>query len=165
MARTHGRSSTPSVINKKLPKTNSPLAASSFFSLEPNLWHMEVLRPGVELELQLLGCSTGTAMWDPNCICDLYHSLQQSQILNPLSQAKDQTSPHGYQSGSLPLSYSGNSFSWLLIVGFLAIPCSSKGQSMSNSIGLLPILILHLSPWDCPAVFITVPFLFALNLC
>ena len=35
--------------------------------------------------------TTATATWDPSLICDLYHSSQQCQILNPLSEARDQT--------------------------------------------------------------------------
>ena len=52
---------------------------------------MEVLGLGVELELQLLAYATATAMWDPNTICNLHHSSWQCQILNPLSEAWDQT--------------------------------------------------------------------------
>ena len=32
-----------------------------------------------------------TATWDPSPICDLYHSLQQHQILNPLNEAGNRT--------------------------------------------------------------------------
>ena len=52
---------------------------------------MEVPRPGVELELQLLGYATATATPDPSHVCDLHHSSQLRQILNPLSEARDQT--------------------------------------------------------------------------
>ena len=53
---------------------------------------MEVPRLGVESELQLLAYyTTATAMQDPCHICDLYHSSHKSQILNPLSEARDQT--------------------------------------------------------------------------
>ena len=31
------------------------------------------------------------ATWDPSCTCNLHHSLQQCQILNPLSEARDRT--------------------------------------------------------------------------
>ena len=51
---------------------------------------MEVPGLGEELELQLQAYATATAMWDPSCICDLHHSLQQHQILNPLSEVRDQ---------------------------------------------------------------------------
>ena len=37
------------------------------------------------------GYATAMAMHDPSHICDLCHSLQQCQILNPLSEARDQT--------------------------------------------------------------------------
>ena len=53
---------------------------------------MEVPRLGVESELLLLAYPIATAVWDPNCICDLYHSSLQRQILNPLSEARDQAS-------------------------------------------------------------------------
>ena len=55
------------------------------------LQHMEVPRLGIEFKLQLLAYTTATAMPDPSCICDLHCSLQQHQILNPLSKARDQT--------------------------------------------------------------------------
>ena len=45
---------------------------------------------GIELELQLLTCATGTAMWDPRLSYDLHHSLWQRQILKPLIEARDQ---------------------------------------------------------------------------
>ena len=53
------------------------------------LWHMEVPRPGVELELQLQAYVTTTAMPDLSHICDLHHSSWQCQILNPLSEDRD----------------------------------------------------------------------------
>ena len=52
---------------------------------------MEVPRPGVKLELQLLAYATATAMSDPSHICNLYHSSRQCWILNPLSKARDPT--------------------------------------------------------------------------
>ena len=52
---------------------------------------MEVPRLGIELELQLLAYATATAMQDPSHICDLHHSSRQCRILNPLSEARDQT--------------------------------------------------------------------------
>ena len=51
---------------------------------------MEVLRLGVESELQLPAYVTATAP-DPHRICDLRHSSWQHQILNPLSEARDRT--------------------------------------------------------------------------
>ena len=59
--------------------------------LGPHLWHMEVPRLGVELELHLTANTTATATPDPSHICDLCCSLQQRQVLNPLSEAGDQT--------------------------------------------------------------------------
>ena len=63
-----------------------------FFSfLGLHLWHMDVPKLGVELELQLPAFTTATATWDLSCICDLHHSSQLCWILNPLSEARDQT--------------------------------------------------------------------------
>ena len=65
---------------------------SHFFCLFPPLglhpWPMEVPRLGVELEL---ACTTATAMPDPSCVFDLYHSSWQCRILNPLNKARDRT--------------------------------------------------------------------------
>ena len=47
---------------------------------------MEVLRLGVESELQLLAYATATAMPDLSRVCDLHHRSQQYRILNPLSK-------------------------------------------------------------------------------
>ena len=54
---------------------------------------MEVPRLGVELELQLLATATAIAeeTWDLSHICDLHHSSQQNQTLNPVSTARDRT--------------------------------------------------------------------------
>ena len=53
------------------------------------LWPMEVPWLGVELKLQLQIYITVTATLDPSCICDIHQSLQQCQVLNPLSEASD----------------------------------------------------------------------------
>ena len=45
-------------------KVTPPFFSFLFFFLEPYLWHMEVPRLGVELELQLLACTIAIAMWD-----------------------------------------------------------------------------------------------------
>ena len=50
---------------------------------------MEVSKLGVKSELQLL--ATATVMPDLSYVCDLHNSSQQHQILNPLSEARDQT--------------------------------------------------------------------------
>ena len=70
------------------------LTISSIFflvSLVPLPWHLEVPRLGVKLEAQLWAYTTLTATPDPSCICDLHCSSWQCQVLNPLSEARDQT--------------------------------------------------------------------------
>ena len=62
-----------------------------FVFLGPHPWHMQVPRLGLELELQLLAYVTVTAMEDQSCVFDLHHSSQQCWILNPLSEAWEQT--------------------------------------------------------------------------
>ena len=52
---------------------------------------MEGPRLGVEFELQLPAYTTGTAVQDPSRVCDLHHGLQQRQILDPRSEARDGT--------------------------------------------------------------------------
>ena len=52
---------------------------------------MEVPSLGVESELQPLSYTTATVMRDPSHICDLHHSSQRRQILNPLIEARGQT--------------------------------------------------------------------------
>ena len=63
----------------------------SFVLLGQHLQHMEVPRLGVESELLLLAYARATATSDPSCICNLYYSSQQCQILNPLSKVRDRT--------------------------------------------------------------------------
>ena len=48
-----------------------------FIFLGPHLWHIEVPRLGIKLELQLLAYATAIAMPDPSHECDLHHSSQQ----------------------------------------------------------------------------------------
>ena len=48
---------------------------------------MEVPRLGVELELY----TTATATQYLSHVCDQHHSSQQCWVLNPLSEARDQT--------------------------------------------------------------------------
>ena len=45
-----------------------------FFFLGPHLRDLEVLRLGIQSELQLLAYNTATAKRDPCCICHLHHS-------------------------------------------------------------------------------------------
>ena len=53
--------------------------------------HMEVPGLRVQSEVQLPSCATATAMRDPSCICNLYLSSPQRQILNPVWEARDRT--------------------------------------------------------------------------
>ena len=52
---------------------------------------MEVPRLGVESGLQLLVYTTATATQNRSHICKLHHSSWQPWILNPLSEAREQT--------------------------------------------------------------------------
>ena len=52
---------------------------------------MEVPRLGVKSGLQLPAYATATATPDPSLICELHHSSWQRWILNPVSEARDQT--------------------------------------------------------------------------
>ena len=71
---------------------------------------MEVPRLSVELGLHLRAQATARAMQDLSHICDPCHSLQQHWILNPLSEARDQTCNLVDTSQVLnPLSNNGNS--------------------------------------------------------
>ena len=72
------------------------LSAASIFSfsgfLGPHLRHMEVPKLGVESEPPPPAYTTATATRDLSRLCDLHHSSQQCQILNPrMSEARDQT--------------------------------------------------------------------------
>ena len=62
-----------------------------FSFLGPHPWHMAVPRLGVKLELQLLAYFIATATQDLSLICKLHHSSGQRQVLNPLTEARDQT--------------------------------------------------------------------------
>ena len=59
--------------------------------LGANLWHMEVPRLGVKLELQLLAYAAATVTRDPSHVCYLHHSSRSCWIPNRLSEARDQT--------------------------------------------------------------------------
>ena len=82
----------------------------SSLSLWPHLWHMEVPRLGVELELQLPPYTAAPATWDLSCICKLCHSFWQCQILNTLSGQGWNPSTHRHHVGFLTLlSHKGKS--------------------------------------------------------
>ena len=61
-----------------------------FAFLGLHLQHTEFPRLGVQSELQLPAYIIATAIQNLSCICDLHHRSQQSWILNPLSEARDQ---------------------------------------------------------------------------
>ena len=61
------------------------------FFLGPHPWHMEVLRLGVQLELEPPAYTTATATRDLSCTYDQHPSSRQCQIFNPLSKARDRT--------------------------------------------------------------------------
>ena len=68
-----------------------------FCFLGPHLWHTEIPRLGIQLELQLLACTTATPMQDLSQVWDLHHSSQVT--LDPQPTARGQglnPHPHGY---------------------------------------------------------------------
>ena len=62
-----------------------------FIFLGSHLQTMEVPRLGVQTELQLPAYARATAVPDLSHVCDLHHSSQQCQILNPLNETGDRT--------------------------------------------------------------------------
>ena len=82
-----------------------------FFFLWLHLCHMEIPKLGVEMELQLSTYVMAIAtLVLSRHICELYRSLCQCWIFNPLSEAKNWT--HIQMDTSLvlnPLSHNGNS--------------------------------------------------------
>ena len=66
-----------------------------FFSLPCflglHLWHIEVPRLGGLIRAADTGLHHNHAMPDQSHVCDLHHSSWQHQILNPQSEARDQT--------------------------------------------------------------------------
>ena len=65
-----------------------------FFFLQAHMQHMEVPRLGVTLELQLPTYTTyptATATLDLSRTCDLCRRERQCQIVNSLSEAREQT--------------------------------------------------------------------------
>ena len=74
---------------RELPKKIFFLFSFFLFRAAPMSYGSSQL--GVKSEQQLQAYTTSTQIWDPSCICDLCHSMWQSLILNPLSEARDQT--------------------------------------------------------------------------
>ena len=74
---------------------------------------MEVPGLGVKSKLQVQAYATAMATPDLNSICKLCQSLQQHWILNPLSEARDQTRILMDTSRVLnTLSHSGNAWKY-----------------------------------------------------
>ena len=93
-----------------------------FHFLQLHLWHLEVPWLGVESEMKLQAYVRATAAWDPSHIFDLSHSLQQRQILNPVTEVRDWTRIVMDTSRGLnPVSYKGNSSLALLLIKFFSI--------------------------------------------
>ena len=61
-----------------------------FVFLGLHLWHMEVPRLEVKMELQLPAYTTGRATEDLSHRCGLYHSSRQCWMLSPLSGARSE---------------------------------------------------------------------------
>ena len=64
-------------------------AGSLFVFSGLHLQHMDVPRPGVELELWLPAYATATATL--SCVCNLHQGSWQCRILNPPSEARGRT--------------------------------------------------------------------------
>ena len=130
---------------------------------------MEVPRLGVQSELQLLAYASATAMPDPSSACDLHHSSRQCWILNPLSEARDQTHNlmvpsrscfHCATTGTSPLIFwTGESFvvwgcfvyCWIFssIPGLYPVDVSSDTQvvTIKNAWRLC-----QMSPWEADSL-------------
>ena len=59
--------------------------------LGPHPRHVEVPRLGGRIGAVATGLRHSHRTWDLSCICDLYHSSRQHQILNPLGKARNPT--------------------------------------------------------------------------
>ena len=83
------------IFNALRPLSVTRISFFSFFFffsfLGLDMWQLEVPRLEVESELQLSACTTVIAMQDPSCVCNLHHSSQKHQILNPQSESRDWT--------------------------------------------------------------------------
>ena len=80
-----------------------------YIFLGPHTWHIEILRLGVKLELQLLAYTTATP--DLSHVCNLHHSSQHhvSLTLIPLKPGIEPTSPWILVRFLKPVSHYGNS--------------------------------------------------------
>ena len=68
---------------------------------------------------------------DPSCICNLHHSSQQGQILNPLSEARDRTHILMMRTSQVLnlLSHNGDSWAGLLTSEVCLLICTKGGHS------------------------------------
>ena len=111
---------------------------------------MEVPRLGVELEQQLPAYTT--AMCDPSCIYDLHDSSQKCWLLNPLSEAGDQTCIlmdtsqihfHWATTGTPSLSY----FFLFLLCYFRCTLLANTGKYHKKGCNRFPWLFKFLRTW------------------
>ena len=72
-----------------LPEWAFCLVCFVFCFLGPHPQHMEILRLGLQSELQLPATATATQV--PSRVCDLHHSSGQRWIPNPLGKVRDRT--------------------------------------------------------------------------
>ena len=94
-------------------------------------------------ELQLLSYTTATATPDRSLIYDLCRNLRQCQILNPLSEARDQTRIlTDTVSGSLLLNHNRNSFTsdsstkYSPVLPGMFFTCSFQERHQQSSLSL-----------------------------
>ena len=80
-----------------------------FFFLVPYLWHMEVPRLEVQLELLLPACATAIVTWGPSHVCNLHHSSWQHWIPTHWVRPGIELTPSWILADSLPLCHSGTS--------------------------------------------------------
>ena len=72
-------------------------------------------------------------MWDPSCVCNLHHSSRQCQILNPLSEGRDQTT-----SSWMPIRFinhwamTGTPSCTFLSFFILSVPKTRKSSRIHN---------------------------------
>ena len=111
------------------------------YFLAPNLRHMEIPSVGDESELQLVAYATAIAMPDPSRVCQLPHSSEQCQILNPLSKARDWT--------LVLLATSWICYLWAMMGTPLfhnsALICHSLGRLLGSEQGqdMMPVFYSH----------------------
>ena len=93
--------------------------------------------PGLEVksELQLQAYTTAMATLDPSRIFSLYHSLQQHQVLNLLSESSDRTSSSQTLRWVLnPLSHNRNSEHCFFEVRLIYSAVLVSGVQQSDSV-------------------------------